>query len=254
MVPGLCVDKENEIWCANGTGGICIYRNDQKIKQFSTINNDPKPLSISCVYKDHNDNIWIGTYDGIIYQYNYQSKSYHFLTSFENLKNIPIYNFFEDSRQNLWFSTDIGLYVYNISTKKSYVYTTNNSDLMDNNVRAVTEDGNGNIWVGGLGGGLCVYDMNFNLMYDLGKSYSFYSISCIYKDSRNRMWVGSQNDLFLFKNYTNDAVMRIGKSSGLAETFVRAIVEGKSADEIWLLIQCMSATLTSAMVLFLVIT
>jgi len=186
------------------------------------------------VYKDHNDNIWIGADDGRIYQYNHQSKSYHLLTIFENLKNIPIYNFFEDSGQNLWFSTDIGLYVYNIATKMTNVYTTNNSDLMDDNVRAVAEDGDGNIWVGALGGGLCVYDKNFNLIYDLGKSYTFYSISCIYKDTRNRMWVGSQNDLFLFKNYTNDTVIRIGKSSGLAETFVRAIVEGKSADEIWL--------------------
>ncbi|MFY9153837.1 MAG: two-component regulator propeller domain-containing protein [Prolixibacteraceae bacterium] len=233
-VPGLCVDKENDIWCANSSGGISIYRKDQKMKQISTINNDPKPLNISCVFRDHDDNIWIGDYDGRIYQYNQQSKSYHLLTSFENLKNIPIYNFFEDSGQNLWFSTDIGLYVYNIATKKTNVYTTSNSGLMDNNVRAVAEDGNGNIWVGALGGGLCVYDKNFNMIYDLGKSYTFYSISSIYKDTRNRMWVGSQNDLFLFKDYTKDAVIRIGKSSGLAETFVRAIVEGKSADEIWL--------------------
>ena len=233
-VPGLCVDKENNIWIANGPGGICIYRKDQKINQIRIINNDPKPLNILCVFKDHDDNIWIGSDDGRIYQYNHQSKSFHLLTCFENLKNIPIYNFFEDSRKNLWFSTDIGLYVYNISTKNTNVYTTSNSDLMDNNVRAVAEDGNGNIWVGALGGGLCIYDKNFNLIYDLGKSYTFYSISCIYKDTRNRMWVGSQNDLFLFKNYTNDAVIRIGKSSGLAETFVRAIVEGKSADDIWL--------------------
>lgn len=233
-VPGLCVDKENDIWCANSTGGISIYRQDQKMKQISVINNDTKPLNISCVYRDHDDNIWIGDYDGRIYQYNHQSQSYHLLTSFENLKNIPIYNFFEDSGHNLWFSTDIGLYVYNIATKNTKVYTTSNSGLMDDNVRAIAEDGNGNIWVGALGGGLCVYDKNFKMIYDLGKDYTFYSISSIYKDTRNRMWVGSQNDLFLFKNYTNDPVIRIGKSSGLAESFVRAIVEGKSADEIWL--------------------
>lgn len=234
LVPGICIDNKNNTWIANGPGGICIYQNDKKISQFNTVNNDSKPLKVSCVYKDQNDNIWIGSDDGRIYQYKSQSNSYNLLKSFDNLDNIPIYNFFEDSRHNLWFSTDIGLYIYNIANQNSNIYTSDNSDLMDNNVRAITEDGNGNIWVGALGGGLCVYDKNFSLIYDFGKSFTFYSISCIYKDSRNRMWVGSQNDLFLFKNYSIDEVIRIGKSSGLAETVVRAIEEGKSADEIWL--------------------
>ena len=233
-VPGICLDNQNNIWVANGAGGICIYKQQEKIKQFNHINNEKQPLKVLCVYKDRGDNIWIGTEEGKIYQYDSYSDKYHRLTCFENIENIPIYNFFEDSRQNLWMSTDIGLYVYNLKTKKSTIYTANNSDLMDNNVRVVEEDGNGNIWVGALGGGLCVYDRNFNLLYDFGRSFNFYSITDIYKDSKNRMWVGSQNDLFLFKNYTSDGIIRIGKNEGLAETSVRSVIEGKSADEIWL--------------------
>ncbi len=233
-VPGMCVDHKNNIWVANGSGGICIYQNDIKIDEFKTIGNDPKPLNVLCIYKDHEDNIWIGSDDGRIFQYNQQTKSYHQITGFENLNNIPIYKFFEDSEKNLWFCTDIGLYVYNLQSKTPKVFTTQNSELMDDNVRTVAEDGNGNIWVGALGGGLCVYDKNFRLLYDIGRSFAFYSINSIYKDSRNRMWVGSQNDLFLFKDYTNNEVVRIGKNSGLAETSVRAIIEGKSADNIWL--------------------
>ncbi len=234
FVPSLCVDKENNIWVANSSGGICIYRGDKKIRQFSSISNDPKPINVRCVYKDLDENIWIGCEDGRIYKYNSESKRYELLKKFESLNNIPIYNFFEDSRQNLWIITDIGLYMYNISTKLTNVYTAQNSDLIDNNVRAVAEDGNGNIWVGALGGSLGVYDNSFNLIHNFGQSYAFYSVSSIYKDSRDRMWVGSQNDLFLFKNYSTEAVIRIGKNSGLAEPSVRAIIEGKSADEIWL--------------------
>lgn len=232
--PGICIDNENNIWIANGPGGICIYQNDRKIKQFNYVNNDSKPLNVLCIYKDRNDNIWIGSDDGRIYKYDYRLNRYSLLKSFDNLNNIPIYNFFEDSEQNLWISTDIGLFAYNLASEKPNYYNTGNSELMDDNIRAVAGDGNGNIWVGALGGGLCVYDKNFKIVYDFGKSYPFYSISYIYKDSRNRMWVGSQNDLFLFKNYDIEAVLRIGKDSGLAENFVRAIIEGKSADEIWL--------------------
>ncbi|HKJ43909.1 MAG TPA: two-component regulator propeller domain-containing protein [Sunxiuqinia sp.] len=237
-VLGMCVDDQNNVWVANGFGGVCIYKDGQKVKAIDIFENNKKATSVLTVYKDRDDNIWIGCDDGRIYQYNHRTKRYRLLSVFDNLKNIPIYTFFEDSSENLWITTDIGLFVYNLKTKKSTVYTTNNSGLMDDNVRAVAEDGNGNIWVGALGGSLGVYDKNFNLLYDYSRNYKFYSISEIYKDSKDRMWVGSQNDLFLFKNYTNDAVTRIGKisdskSSGLAESFIRSIIEGKGDDEFW---------------------
>ncbi|WP_167612177.1 hybrid sensor histidine kinase/response regulator transcription factor [Maribellus sediminis] len=232
-VEDICIDNKNNVWVANGLGGICIYNENKKIGQIQAINGDPK-FNAMCLHEDYENNIWIGTADGRIYKYDVQKKSYQLLKVFDNLNNIPIYNFFEDSRKNLWMSTDIGLYFYNIETKKSGIYTTRNSELIDNNVRAIAEDGNGNIWVGALGGGLAVYDENFKRLYDFGRSHNFYNVSYIYKDSRNRMWIGSQNDLFIFKNYNEDEVLRIGKSSGLAESTVRAIIEGRSDNEIWL--------------------
>ncbi|WP_340114822.1 hybrid sensor histidine kinase/response regulator transcription factor [Maribellus mangrovi] len=233
-VMDLCSDKDGNIWMANESGGICIYKDNQKIKDFNRVLNDPKPIFAISLYEDRNNNIWIGCADGRVFKYDYNSKRYSRFTRFADLRNIPVYDFFEDSKQNLWLITDLGLYVYNINTSESKVYSISNSDLMDNNVRAVAEDANGNIWVGALGGGLCVYDKEINLKHDFGKDYDFYSISCIYKDSRDRIWVGSQNDLFLFKNYTQESVMRIGQSSGLADNSVRAVVEGETADEMWL--------------------
>ena len=234
IVTGMCSDAENKVWVANSTGGISIYQNDTLIKQFNKINNEPDPLNITSVYKSSDNHIWIGTSDSRIYEYNPKSDRFIPLTCFENVKNVPIYKIFEDSKRNLWLSTDIGLLMYNRDTEKCKVYTTANSSLSDNVIRAVAEDADGNIWVGTLIGGLCVFDQNFNLVYNYGKYFDFYAINHIYKDSKNRMWVGSQNDLFLFKNHENDSIQRIGKSAGLPENNIRAIAEGKTADEIWL--------------------
>jgi len=233
VVPGICVDSENNVWVANGPGGINIYKNGTKINHITNINNESNPIVVYIVYKDKADNIWIGTNDGRIYEYNAKYDRFTPFT-FSNIKNIPIYNLFEDSKQNLWISTDIGLQMYNISSGKQFFYTTSNSELNDDNIRTVAEDSKGNLWVGTLGGGLNVFDQDFKLLYSYRNYFDFYRINNIYKDSKGRMWVGSQNDLFLFKNYDNASTIRIGKSAGLKEKVIGAIVEGESADEIWL--------------------
>ncbi len=233
-VIGICTDSDDNVWFANGAGGICIYREGKKIREITKIDISPKTLNVLSVFRDKANDIWIGTDDGRIFRYNNKLKNYQLLTCFDNLKNIPIYSFFEDTEQNLWISTDIGLYVYHIPTGQSKGFTIDNSSLIDNNVRAVSEDLNGNIWVGALGGGLAVYDKNFRLLYDFGRQFRFYSIFHLYRDSKNRMWVASQNDLYLFKNYNVNDIIRIGKSSGLAESNVRAVIEGNFDNEIWI--------------------
>lgn len=233
-VIGICTDIEDNVWFANGSGGICIYRDGKKIREITRVNISQKPLNVLSVFRDHTNDMWIGTDDGRIIRYNNKTQNYQLLSCFDNLENIPIYNFHEDSEHNLWISTDIGLYVYNIVTGESKIYTLANSELIDNNVRVVEEDENGNIWVGALGGGLAVYDKNFKRLYDFGGQFRFYSIFDLYRDSKNRMWVATQNDLYLFRNYNVKDIIQIGISSGLTESNVRAVIEGSSENEIWI--------------------
>ncbi|MBN1186203.1 MAG: response regulator [Bacteroidales bacterium] len=234
MVPGLCVDGDNNVWVANLAGGLSVYENKRKIKQYNNINNADISQNINYVYTDREQNIWVATDNGRLFQYNTSSKQFNPIPSFDNIKNIPIYNLYEDSGNNLWISTDLGLLMYNIKTGESKFYTTSNAELRDDNIRVVAEDAHGYIWVGTLGGGLGVFDRDFNLIYQYGNYFDFYSIRDIYKDSKGRMWIASQNDLFLFKNYNSNSVIRIDESFGLIENDIRAIIEGKTADEIWL--------------------
>lgn len=233
-VPGLCIDGDSNLWVANSDGGLSVYQNNKKIRQYSNINNSIVPQTVIYVYTGRDQNIWAATDDGRLYRYKTGNGQFEPFTSFNRIKNMPIYNLFEDSRNNLWISTDIGLLMYNIKTGNTIFYTTSNATLRDDNIRVVAEDGLGYIWVGTLGGGLGVFDKDFNLVYQYGNYFDFYSIKDIYKDSKGRIWVASQNDLFLFKNHNSNSVLRIGKNFGLIENDIRAIIEGKTADEIWL--------------------
>lgn len=233
-VVGICADTNQWVWLANGSGGLSVYNKDKKIEQFNNTSIDSNPHFFSCVCKDDDNNIWIGTTDGFIYQFSHKTNKFKQLLCFENLTNIPIYNFFEDSKHNIWISTDYGLYVYNRDTEECKTYTSENSELSDNIIRAVSEDSYGNIWVGTLIGGLNVFNSDFKLILNYGTIYDFYAINNIYRDSQNRMLIASQNDLFIFKNYTNDSILRIGNNYGLSETSIRAIVEGNSPNEFWL--------------------
>ncbi|MCU4163938.1 two-component regulator propeller domain-containing protein [Carboxylicivirga caseinilyticus] len=229
LVLGVCEDNDSNTWIANGDGGICIYDGKTKIKEITELNNSH--ISAQSVFKDSDGNIWIGTTNGLIYKYNKNNNQYKQIICFSQINNIPIYNFYEDSRKNLWISTDGGLLKYNIVSEEYFVYTVQNSSISDNIVRSVVEDKDGNIWVGTAIGGLCVFDPNFQLLYNYGREYDFYNINHLYIDSKNRVWVGSQNDLFCF-NDTKTA-KRIGKDDGLTETDIRAIVEGNSEGEMW---------------------
>ncbi len=232
-VPSVCVDNKDRLWIANGYGGLAIFDKGKKTEQINSINNKTSNDYYMSLCKNADGNIWVGLGSGRIFMYDVRKEKFIGPKCLSENTNIPVYSLFEDSKKRLWISTDYGLYLYNTITKECKTYTTSNSGLSDNIIRSVAEDSYGNIWVGTLIGGLCVFDNNFNLIFNYGNIYDFYAITHIYHDSKDRMWIASQNDLFCFKNYTNDSVIRYSIDYGLSERSVKAIIEGQNADEFW---------------------
>ncbi|MBN2164643.1 MAG: response regulator [Marinilabiliaceae bacterium] len=233
IAAGLATDKNNQLWIANRSGGVNVYQNNIKVKQYNSIDNKRNNLNITCIINDSNNNIWFGTIDSRIIKYNIKNDTFKELNCFSNIQNLQIYSIFEDSKYNLWFATDVGLLKYNTLNETTNIYSTETTQLSDNIIRAIGEDTNGNIWVGTLIGGLMVFDQQFALIKNYSQQYDFYAISSIYRDSKKRMWIASQNDLFLFNNITSPPI-RIGKQQGLEETFIRSIIEGKTDNDFWI--------------------
>lgn len=231
-VVGLCSDDDNKIWVANVFGGVALYDHENKIKSIRNISSPEMPLHARSVCMDKQNNLWIGSTEGKLYQFNKKS---------QKLSNVPlspasntsIFYLFCDSKNRIWIGTDGGIYVYDIATSQIRHYSTQNSELNDNNIRTFCEDYNGNIWVGSLIGALQVFDVNFTLVNDIGRNFDFYAVNHVYKDSQNRMWIATQNDLFMFSSANAKVYKRYGKKDGFAENNFSAISEGKNPDEFW---------------------
>lgn len=233
MVNQLALDNNENLWATNGEGGICIYKNGEKIQDITRTPENNSLISISLI-KDKQNRLWTGTLNGEIYIIDPITRKLSREKHFTGLNFVQIYQLFEDSRSNIWAATDIGLFYYNYRTGATGHLDSENSDIEDNNIRTICEDSRGNLWVGTLGGKLFVLDTYFNKIISYSNSFDFYIISSIYRDSQNRMWVCSANDLFLFKSPEIDSVSRFGIESGLIETNTRSIIEGEEPNEFWI--------------------
>ncbi len=232
-VVAICHDDQNNTWMSTVKGGVDLYKNGVKTRNINRIPGIANPLYSSTIAKGTNNSIWIGTTTGKVIQHIPLSNKFTEMKTIHQIWNTPIYSLFESSDGSLWISSDVGIYKYNSSKKDYTVYTTKNIELHDDNIRQIAEDAEGNIWVGTLGGGLNVYNKKMELIADFSWDFPFFAINHIYKDSKNRMWVGAQNNLYLFLNLNKENVKVFGLKEGLLDNNIKAIVEGKSSDEFW---------------------
>jgi signal transduction histidine kinase/ligand-binding sensor domain-containing protein/DNA-binding response OmpR family regulator len=233
IVHSLSIDKDNNLWIANGPGGFFSYNiTNQHIYKPNIEFIHPK--LVTCVFTDRKNNLWIGTASGKIYIYNLLTKKQKELQTFPRINNVLVYNIFEDSTGNIWISTDGGLGFVGLNTNFIKVYNENNSQLTDKNIRSVSEDNKGSIWVGTASGSLQVFNKQFKQLYNFTDKFNFYGINHIVRDSKNRMIICSQNDLFIYEDLKGKKIKRIGISDGLPENFIISVVEGKNSDELWL--------------------
>lgn len=233
IVHTLSLDKNQNLWIANGPGGVFSFNLKSRSLNNATIN-IPKPKLITSVFVDRKDNLWIGTANGKNYLYNLYDKRFSELNLLTGLHHTMIYNVFEDGSGNLWISSDAGLAFVTASYKEAKVFTKLNSSLLDNNVRSVAEDVEGNIWVGTASGSLQVFSKTFKQLFNFSERFDFYGINQLFRDSKNRMVVCSQNDLFLFNDLIGENVQRFGITNGLPENVINSVVEGEHADILWL--------------------
>jgi signal transduction histidine kinase/ligand-binding sensor domain-containing protein/DNA-binding response OmpR family regulator len=233
IVPGLCIDADGKLWVATLGGGIDVYNNNIKIANFNKSNNPVIDNNILTAYKDSEKNLWFGSDNGKIIKYDYKSKQFNELKGFDNA-GVQIRSFYEDSRHNLWITSDRGLHEFNLKTKKQNSYYCVENGLTDNVLRSVSEDKNGRIWVGTLGGGLDIFSPDFKLLRHFDTGNGFYGINQIYRDSKNRMWIGTRSGLILFRNCTDTIYQTFGLKDGFEDNYFHSMVEGKSADELWL--------------------
>lgn len=213
------------LYIGHAQGGLSII--DLKSKTCKNYRNDPhnpKSLpgnSVYCIYIDHSGNIWIGTNQGLAL---FNSQTEEFLTfkhEFGNPHSLiadHIYCIKEMNDGTLWIGADIGgisiLDLHNITfmNPKSMKFTNisasnDESGLSSSNIRSLLQDSFGNIWIGNYSSGINFISHTKPVFHTLpyttekGKTLKNKPVWGISTDKEGQVWVGSENEVAIFKDY-----------------------------------------------------
>jgi ligand-binding sensor domain-containing protein/signal transduction histidine kinase/DNA-binding response OmpR family regulator len=149
----------------------------------------------------------------------------------QGLPQSTVHCVLQDSKGFIWIGTDNGLCRYSDDEIKIFRYDNNtNSSISSNYVQALAEDGRGNILVG-TDNGLNIYDTRkekFRLA-DAGEPVS--DVTCIYKDSKENIWVGASRRFFSY-TATTEKLSNVALPAANPPT-IRAITED-DAGVLWI--------------------
>jgi ligand-binding sensor domain-containing protein len=267
-IRSIWADADGEIWI--GSYGAGLFRFNQSEFSFENFRTDPtNPLSISgdqvsAIYQDQEGTFWIGTWgDGLSKmitngkQVIFRRQQIQVKNENDRTKLAEIHRFFEDEYGNLWVVANEGLIKKN-KNSDTFQDVTSYFDLPYLDINAILEDRFGNWWIG-TWNGLFVFKENtvqeakkdqpgsfrdpVKSFYADSRSQSLLSnnrITCLFRDSRERIWIGTyggglnlwvnENDStgFLrgqFKSYT--------RKNGMPNNVVYGILED-STGRLWM--------------------
>jgi len=228
----------SSIWIGSESGIYILNSHDNSVVNLRHNNFNPFSISDNAIYaisKDQEGGVWVGSYFGGV---DYYSQQYN---NFEPFYPIPTENSISGSRVrefcaaadgNIWIGTeDNGLNLFNPKTS-SFLPLPEKLQGLYTNIHALYADGD-YLWVSTFSKGLNRYDLKTDELVTytnsaLANSLSHNSVFALYKDSEERLWVGTISGLNIYNYATND-FSRINELKGI---FVQDVYED-SAGLIW---------------------
>ncbi|MDX1701981.1 MAG: two-component regulator propeller domain-containing protein, partial [Melioribacteraceae bacterium] len=211
-IQSLFVDKSGILWIGMQLGSG-INKLEIGANKFNTIpikTENHKSLNdniIWGIFEDSKDQIWIGTHRGGINIWDRNKEYFEYYGKDSGINDNHIRSFAEDRYNNIWIGTySNGLIYYNRS-KNSFTnikdFKNYDETLSGNQIQAMLVDEDSILYVGSFGGGLNILDLND--FYDSSKvsfrnhihnpadrnSLSDNRIYTIFKDSDNKIWIGT---------------------------------------------------------------
>lgn len=235
-------DQRGGLWLGTYHGGVNYY--DPGLSRFNNFEHLPNRNSlsnnvVSSFSEDEKGNFWIGTEGGGLNYFDRKTRTFtSFKLAFDNDNSISgnnVKTILKDGQQ-LWIGTFTqGLDLFDIPNKRFRHFKHvpgNSSSLSNNNVYGLYREGD-KLWIVTYGGGLNILDLNtsrFHLYQNNPKDSTSLNSNLgrvIIKDSRHRMWIGTEEGLNLVQR---DSIgdLRLTFRTFLPKVQVYAIFEDKS--------------------------
>lgn len=195
--------------------------------------------SILCVTQTRDGFIWIGTRDGLcrfngisytVYKQNFDDQN--------SISNNSINCIYEASNGDLWIGTTMGLNRYSPDSEafEKYSMQPDGKGISHNYIRSIAETNDGTILIG-TPFGIDRYDSIANAFrgIPIGKSTAGKdnSVTCFYKDRKNRIWVGLRSGLYLFETDRLKRVFMDEKQELKHDNFEIRDIKEDSGGKVW---------------------
>ena len=253
--------ESGNLWVGTKGSGIMLinnFWNDANARQRKQYLTAPAQLDNNSVYalKKGNDGlIYIGSDGSGLTVYDAEKK--HFYKWADIKKNVPtpdfgsVYVILQDADSSLWLGTS-GYGLVHVKIEKStkglslrfierFTFTNNNTGPANDIIYSLAAAGDGQLWIGCRYGGLNLFDKKTKKFrtfkaFTYDGSLSNNDVLAVYKDSRNRVWVGTSYGLNWInsKDVSTDAPVfkKLTVANGLPNNTIHAIEEDR-AGNIW---------------------
>lgn len=205
------VDKKGRIWTGSWSQGLYLSSPERdSFKKFSLMpssqNNSNYEIVLDILI-DHNDQVWIGTGFGGIVKLSPRKSIAYIANEFDNDINLPDNNIqavTKDSYGALWCGTWSGGIGYSLDKKQFQTLKVAGGAKVSSFLQL------GDTMLVGTSNGLLWYNIKSLKNGSFGKSFKRKKIKDIFLDSKQRLWIGTQqNGLFLY-NFQKDKSLKKG--------------------------------------------
>ncbi len=239
----LFLDSKDNIW--GGTDGDGLYKINSKtgeINIYKKENANEFSLSSNTILninEDNQHNIWAVTKYGTIDVVPQSNQNVHYHKGSANNRPVEVLSMFKSKAGKLWIGTDgEGLTIVDESAGLPKQFF--NEDNHRFYVQSITEDDEENIWFGTYKNGLWRYDVKQNTFKRIpvvnNKNQQATDVRTVFKDSKNRIWVGSNVALNLYNTRKQLIASFRNHEHGLKGYIAESIIEDDNQN-IWIGIQ-----------------
>jgi signal transduction histidine kinase/DNA-binding response OmpR family regulator/ligand-binding sensor domain-containing protein len=246
LVLSVFFDSKGYIW--GGTDGGGLYKIDSNTGEIDLFtNHDSNPSSLGSntilnISEDNHKNIWISTNYGKLNVLPFKNNNIGYHEGSSNKTPQRILSIFKSSKDALWIGTDgSGLTKVSSNSKNVLISESQYLDNIDLGnkyyVQSIIEDSNANIWFGTYKNGLFFHDTKKNTFKKItiinSKNQEGTDARTIFKDSKNRIWVGSNTSLNIYSRERKLLAVFDVSSHNLEGYVLQSIIEDENGI-IWL--------------------
>ncbi len=178
-------DRQGNIWVGTEEAGLFRIRDKKK-----RISPDDKAYftSISAIFEDNEGSLWIGTRGAGLFRF--REGKFMTIGGPGVFRNEIIFSLYGSKSGGMWFgSFGGGLYQYQDNKVTSFTFQ--NIVTYDSIVLSLVEDPDGILWAGIYGKGLFRWDGGQGKLFTTDDGLPSNNISAVYRDSKGRIWVGT---------------------------------------------------------------